>query len=183
MPPQSPTAAYIAVGSNEGERVLRCEEAVAAVAALPQTTVTRRSAWYETEPVVDPAVHAAEDRPSWFINGVAEVTTTLSPQALFDHCLRIEQRMGRVRPGTRADRVPLSRPIDLDLLLHGDTVLQNESLTLPHPRFHHRRFVLMPMAELAPTLRHPTLHLTMAELLERLSDPHQVTPASPAPHR
>ena len=173
-----PIFCYIAIGSNEGERVLRCEEAAAALAALPQTTVTRRSAWYETEPVVDPAVHAAEERPSWFINGVVELTTALPPQALFDHCLRIEQRMGRRRAPGR-----LSRAIDLDLLLHGGAVLQSETLTLPHPRFHLRRFVLMPMAELAPALRHPTLPLTMAELLERLADPHQVTPTSPVPHR
>ncbi|MEW6324054.1 MAG: 2-amino-4-hydroxy-6-hydroxymethyldihydropteridine diphosphokinase [Nitrospirota bacterium] len=171
-----PIFCYIAVGSNEGERVVRCEEAAAALAKLPQTTVTRRSAWYETEPVIDPAVHVTEDRPQWFINGVIEVQTKLSAPALFHQCLRIEQQMGRIRIKPKA----LSRPIDLDLLLHGDTVMESEELTLPHPRLHLRRFVLMPLAELAPTLKHPTLRLTIDELLKRLSDRHQVKLASPA---
>jgi 2-amino-4-hydroxy-6-hydroxymethyldihydropteridine diphosphokinase len=133
--------------------------------------------------VVDPARHAAEGSPSWFINGVAELKTALSPIEIFRACLRIEQQMGRKR--SQAAPAPLSRSIDLDLLLHGDVVMKSEELTLPHPRFHLRRFVLAPLAEVAPTLIHPTLELTIAELLGRLSasdgEMHRVLKVAPAP--
>jgi 2-amino-4-hydroxy-6-hydroxymethyldihydropteridine diphosphokinase len=172
------TSCYVAVGSNLGERLAWCKTAVAALTALPQSAVGRQSAWYETEPVIDPAVHHAEARPSWFINGVVELTTTLTPRQLLDECLRIEQRIGRHRAAGPV--APLSRPIDLDLLFYGDAVIDDPGLTVPHPRLHLRRFVLTPLAELAPNLIHPTLHATVTELLGRLTDEHAVHRLTPA---
>lgn len=164
-------ACYIAIGSNQGERLALCEAAVAQLAALPQSTLGRRSAWYETEPVVEPSTTSAA-QPAWFINGVIELRTSLAPGRLLDECLRIEHRLGRRRDVE--PHPPVSRPIDLDLLLYGDAVINEPGLTLPHPRLHRRRFVLAPLAELAPDVIHPALHATISELLSRLADDHAV---------
>ncbi|HUJ79287.1 MAG TPA: 2-amino-4-hydroxy-6-hydroxymethyldihydropteridine diphosphokinase [Nitrospiria bacterium] len=212
---------YIAIGSNQGERLSLCEAAVAALAALPQSVLGRRSSWYETEPVVDSAAHQAGEKPSWFINGVVELTTTLTPRQLLDECLRIERRFGRSRsrshntlarsggdaqlppvhssagaraesskrppmpphlePSPYVDTPPLSRPIDLDLLLYGDAVINEPGLTVPHPRLEHRRFVLEPLGEIASDTVHPVLGATIAELLGRLTDSHAIRRLEPAP--
>jgi 2-amino-4-hydroxy-6-hydroxymethyldihydropteridine diphosphokinase len=177
----SSTSCYIAIGSNQGERLAWCEAAVAALIVLPQSEVGRRSAWYETEPVIDLAAHRAEARPSWFINGVVELTTTLTPRQLLDECLQIEKQFGRKRAaGTIA---PLARLIDLDLLFYGGAVISEPGVTIPHPRLHLRRFVLAPLAELAPDFIHPTLHATVTDLLNRLTDSHTVRRLEPAATR
>jgi 2-amino-4-hydroxy-6-hydroxymethyldihydropteridine diphosphokinase len=110
-----------------------------------------------------------------FINQVVACETDLPPPALLDLCLRIEQEMGRVR--TR-DKGP--RSIDLDLLLYGDLVLRAEGLNIPHPRLHLRRFVLIPLAEIAPRVIHPVLGLTIVELLARCPDQGLVETDDPA---
>jgi 2-amino-4-hydroxy-6-hydroxymethyldihydropteridine diphosphokinase len=198
---EQPVCCYIAIGSNQGERLALCEAAIAQLSALPQSTFSRRSTWYETEPVFfdvgarkidgikDYGIRGKanhfnpyplipiqplypEPAPGWFINGVVELTTTLAPRRLLDECLRIERQFGRTR--TVGPGAPLSRPIDLDLLFYGGAVISEPGLTIPHPRLHLRRFVLAPMAELAPGLVHPALRATIADLLNRLADDHVV---------
>jgi len=212
MTAQPRVRCYIAIGSNQGERLALCEAAVAALAALPGITLSRRSTWYETEPVIldvgaraerakqvppmpphpepprfsrrPPAPPHPNPAPGWFINGAVELTTTLTPHRLLDACLQIERQLGRRRMAGSV--APLSRPIDLDLLLYGDAVINEPGLTIPHPRLEHRRFVLVPLGEIAPDVIHPVLGATIADLLSRLTDSHAVRrlePVSAAPDR
>jgi 2-amino-4-hydroxy-6-hydroxymethyldihydropteridine diphosphokinase len=125
--------------------------------------VTRLSSIYETEPVDVP------DQPA-FLNMVAELRVqTFSPEQTLARLLRIEYALGRRRDIPRGPRT-----IDLDLLIYGEEQSATEFLQLPHPRLHERRFVLVPLAEIAPELRHPTLHRTINELLRTTPDRAQV---------
>ena len=119
--------------------------------------VNARSSWYRSAPV------PVSDQP-WFVNGVAEVDSPLDPAALLQILHRVEGEYGRIRR-ERND----SRTLDLDLLAHGDQVIDRPgSLILPHPRLQERAFVLLPLAELAPGWRHPVSGLTAGEMLESL---------------
>jgi 2-amino-4-hydroxy-6-hydroxymethyldihydropteridine diphosphokinase len=142
----------------------------AALAALTRqgVAVTRRSGWYATEPV------PPSGQP-WFVNAVALLDAPLSSAALLALLQRLERQFGRER---RAER-NAARTIDLDLLDHDGSILDTAYLTLPHPRLHLRRFVLLPLAEIAPEWRHPILGCGAAELLARLGDDQSVRPLGP----
>ena len=118
--------------------------------------ILARSSWYESEPM------PPSDQP-WFVNAVAALETGLEPAPLLAQLQAVEARLGRVRRGRNA-----ARSIDLDLLDHSGQLIETPFLTLPHPRLHERRFVLMPLAEIAPEWRHPRLGLSARELLSRL---------------
>ncbi len=152
------TDAYLALGSNLGERLELLRGARAALQASNQIEVTGCSAVYETEPVGGPAGQPA------YLNAVLRVRTGLSPEALLALGLEIEARFGRVR-----SRRWEARTLDIDLLLYGGELRDDPALTLPHPRLHLRRFVLEPLAELAADLAHPRLGKTIGELLAGLS--------------
>jgi 2-amino-4-hydroxy-6-hydroxymethyldihydropteridine diphosphokinase len=148
--------AYIGVGSNLGEREAQIRAGLARLPALG-LRVEAVSSLIETEPVGAPA-GAAQGK---YLNGVARLSTELTPREVLEALLATERACGRVRSaGVRNE----ARTLDLDLLLYDDLVLDEPGLTLPHPRLHEREFVLRPLTELAPGLRHPVLGRTMAEL-------------------
>jgi 2-amino-4-hydroxy-6-hydroxymethyldihydropteridine diphosphokinase len=163
------TTAYIALGSNLGDRRAYLERAVEALGALPGVTVLRRSSLYETAPVGGPPGQGP------YLNAVAEVRTDLPAEALLRALLDIESQLGRVRQERDGPRT-----IDLDLLLYGDLVCAGDELTLPHPRLHERLFVLRPLAEIAPGVVHPVLRRTALDLL---ADLQGLWPFGPSPGR
>jgi 2-amino-4-hydroxy-6-hydroxymethyldihydropteridine diphosphokinase len=135
------TRAYVGLGANLGDRERTLHGAVDALAAEDGVEVVAVSTLRETEPV------GVGEQPL-YLNGAAELETTLTAHQLLDRLLVVEQRFGRVRvPGEHAPRT-----LDLDLLLYGDEVIDERGVTVPHPRLHERRFVLEPLAELAPGL-------------------------------
>jgi 2-amino-4-hydroxy-6-hydroxymethyldihydropteridine diphosphokinase len=151
--------AYMGLGSNVDAEV-NLRAAVALLRAQPQWRLTALSPVYRTPPWGP----VPQDD---FLNAVVALETALAPEALLDALLASEAARGRDRSAAAVRWGP--RTLDLDLLLHGDTVLASERLTLPHPRLHERAFVLVPLCDLAPTLRHPVLGRSMGELLAELS--------------
>ena len=149
--------AFIGVGSNLGDRQVHCGDAVARLGQLPQTVLMRTAPLIETDAADD-----AEGGP--FLNSVAEIVTALPADQLLLALQSIETALGRPAPHARGQ----ARTIDLDLLLYGDAVIDQPNLTVPHPRLAARRFVLQPLAAIAPEVRHPVLGLNAAELLEQL---------------
>lgn len=162
--------ALIALGANLGERAETLDAAIASLQAAPEVHAVHPSRWIETAPVGGPVGQGG------FLNGAAVVETTRSPESLHALLHEIEAQVGRVRR-IRWD----ARVLDLDLLLYDaavfqdGAVIQTEQLTLPHPRMAFRRFVLEPAAEVAGPMVHPTIGLSVSELLENLNrKPHRI---------
>lgn len=150
--------ACIAMGANVGDRRGNISDAIQRLAETEGISVIRVSDLIETA-----AVGGPEGSPA-FLNGAAEVRTTLGPEELLTRLLEIERELGRKR---REKWGP--RTIDLDLLLYGEQVIDQPGLTVPHPLMHERAFVLRPLAQIAPDVLHPTLNLTIQQLLDRLN--------------
>lgn len=149
--------AFIAIGSNLGDRLANCRAALGRLATLPGTRLERASPLQETAPA-----EGAAGGP--FLNGVAEVVTALDPRALLRELQAIETALGRAADHPRL----AARTMDLDLLLYGEARLEEADLRLPHPALARRRFVLEPLAALAPDLCPPGLGGSVRELLARL---------------
>ena len=163
---------FIGFGSNVGNRLDYCERAVTLLGLLPHSRVTAVSSLYETEPVRD----STDPGPGWFLNGVVQIETDLAPVRLLDVCQEVERALGRDQEHRGG-----ARTLDLDILFYDMRVIDEPNLTIPHPRLHHRRFVLAPLAEIAPEWRHPVLHRTMQDLFYHLDDPTDVRRIQPAP--
>lgn len=163
-----PTTTYIGLGSNLGDRAGNLLLAVRAMLDLG-IEVIRLSRIYETEPF------ETFQQPA-FLNMVAEVrcSSSTTPEGLMQQLLTIEQSLGRRRDVSKGPRT-----IDLDLLLCGNQICNSELLTLPHPQMHRRRFVITPLAELAPELVHPVFNQSISTLLETLDDASGVKPWAP----
>lgn len=149
--------AYLALGANLGDRRRNIRAALDGLKNTDGITVTRVSSLLE-----NPAVGGGPDAPP-FLNAAAEIATTLGSHALLHRTLQIEQEIGRVRREKWEPRL-----IDIDLLLYGDVIISSQELVIPHPLMHERRFVLQPLAEIAPEAVHPVLQMTVAGLLQNL---------------
>jgi 2-amino-4-hydroxy-6-hydroxymethyldihydropteridine diphosphokinase len=152
---------YLALGSNIGDREENLRQAVRRLREVG-VLVKRLSSMYETEPVD----YVDQD---WFLNAALEAETVLSPSELLGRMREIEFAMGSKKPFAKGPRL-----IDLDILLYGDETLDEPDLQVPHPRMLERRFVLVPLAQIAPTYQHPSWHGTVAEILQETPDRSEV---------
>jgi 2-amino-4-hydroxy-6-hydroxymethyldihydropteridine diphosphokinase len=159
---------YLSLGSNLGDRAAHLAAGIAALSAVG-VRVTKQSSFYATEPVDLPT-------QQWFLNCCLEAETALMPRQLLHALREITRHIGGrkiVRKGPRA--------LDMDILLYGSSTVRLPELEIPHPRMTERRFVLVPLCEIAPTLRHPLLKNTIAELLADCRDSSRVFRWNPAP--
>jgi 2-amino-4-hydroxy-6-hydroxymethyldihydropteridine diphosphokinase len=144
---------YLGLGSNIGDRERNLQRALETLASA-DLRITRVSPVYETEPV-------EFTQQSWFLNQVAEAETELFPMQLLGRVARVERDLGRVRGIPKGPRI-----IDIDILFFGRAVVRTAKLEIPHPAIAERRFVLVPLADLASDLRHPVTRKTVREMLE-----------------
>ena len=155
------TTAYIGLGSNQGFRLRHLREALKELSGQEGVRFQRASRVYETSP------WGVEGQKS-YLNAVAKLSTSLKPRAFLKLLQRIEKSHGRKR-----HRQWEARPLDLDILFFGGRIIRAKELTVPHPRIPERRFVLEPLSEIAPHLRHPTLKKSVQSLAQALQDPAQ----------
>ncbi len=153
--------AYIGIGSNMGDPRSNCLNAVERIGRVNGCRITGLSGLYMTEPV-------GVEGQDWYVNGVASVDVDMPARSLLECLLAIETEMGRVKNGHWSSRI-----IDLDILLFSREIIHEKCLIVPHPLMHQRRFVLAPMADMAPDLIHPSIGKSMIELLQKIPENDQ----------
>jgi len=149
--------AYIALGSNLGNKLLNITKAILFISNLKQTTLIKVSDFYRTSTTGKP------NQPN-FVNVVVEIKTFLSAFNLLNEILKIEKRMGRIQLNERWE----PRIIDIDILLYNQDTYYSSHLIVPHPRMHQRRFTLEPLCDISPDLIHPIFHKSISMLLKEL---------------
>jgi len=151
--------AYLSVGSNLGDKLGNCLNGIAALAAAGESEIQACSRFYRTSPVD----YTDQD---WFVNAAVKIATGLEPSDLLHQLKGIQQNMGR-----KADAIRFGpRVLDLDILLYDERIIRTQSLEIPHPRMHKRAFVLQPICDINPTIMHPVLGRSAADLLASLED-------------
>ncbi len=163
---------FIGFGSNVGDRVDFCDRAVTLLSLLPHSQLLGVSLLYETEPVND----GANPGDGWFLNGVVQLETDITPKSLLSILREIERSLGRDEDDRSGPRT-----IDLDILFYGERIINEPDLTVPHPRLHQRRFVLVPLSELDPLWVHPTERRTITQLLAEAKSQSEVRLLFPQP--
>ena len=158
-----PHQVYIGIGSNLGKKKENYLEALARIAKIPNAKIIKESSLCESEPL--------GDSKESYVNGVIEIETELKPEMLLKKCKNIERVMGRKKVRKRWG----ARIIDLDILLYNTLILEKRSLKIPHPELPKRKFVLIPLSEIAPQVVHPVLGATISELLVSLKDDKRVS--------
>jgi len=155
--------AYIGIGSSLGKKKENYLEALTRIAKIPNTRIMKESSLYESEPL-----GASKE---WYVNGAIQVETELNPEMLLHKCKNIERAMGRKKVRKRWG----ARIIDLDILLYDTLALEKRNLKIPHPELHNRKFVLIPLSEIAPQVTHPVLGATISELVVGVKDDKKVS--------
>jgi len=153
---------YIGIGSNVGNKRENFFEAVTRLAKLPDTRVLKESSLYESEPL--------GDAKEWYVNGAVEIETKFKPDMLLKKFKNIERAMGRKKIKKRWG----ARIIDLDILLYDSAVVKKKNLRIPHPEMPTRKFVLIPLSEIAPQVIHPELGVTISEMLIKVKDDKKI---------
>ncbi len=151
-------SAYLGIGSNIGDKISYIKKSLVVLSKLPKTKITKVSSLYETEP------YGRKEQP-WFVNIAVEIFTELDPIELFKKCKAIELKLGRQKREKWAER-----EIDIDILLYNNVIISTPELQIPHPDMHNRRFVLIPLSEIAPDVVHPILKKRISELLIECKD-------------
>lgn len=149
---------YLGLGSNIGDRISFIENALTEISKIPDTKVVKMSSVYETEPW-------GEIRQDDFLNSVIEIDTKLDAAILLKELKEIEKKLGRNKTAKWSER-----EIDIDLLFYGIEIIENDVMNVPHLQIENRRFVLFPMAEIAPDFIHPVLKKSISELLKETTD-------------
>ena len=163
--------AYIGIGSNVGNKLLQCQEALSETLKIDHHKLLAQSSFYKTQPLG----YGAQD---WFVNSVIKIETALDAHELLRSLKGIESRLGRQETFRWGPRT-----IDLDLLFYDEEEFESEELQLPHPQLHKRQFVLAPLAEIDPFLIHPVLRKTIRDILDQMKEDQGVERLPfPEPH-